>query len=219
MIIVLLGPPGAGKGAQAEMLETRYRLMSLSTGDLLRDVVAAGGPQAETVKAIMDSGEPVPDDVVLGLLQDAMKAQEGEAGTILDGFPRTVPQAEALDALLTRDGLRVDAVIAIQVPDDVVVKRITGRFACAGCGATYHDVFKPTLTPGICDDCGYTGFTRRSDDNEETVRNRLAAYRAKTEPIIPYYRERGLLHTIDGTPPPDDVFEAITAVLDPLVGR
>ena len=219
MIIVLLGPPGAGKGAQAEMLESRYGLVSLSTGDLLRDVVTKGGPQADAVKAIMDAGDPVPDDMVLALLQDALTAQANEAGFILDGFPRTVPQAVELDALLTDAQQRVDAVVAIQVPDDVVVQRITGRFACSACGATYHDVFKQPRVPGVCDDCGYTGFTRRSDDNEETVRNRLAAYRAKTEPIIPYYRDRGLLHSVDGTPAPDAVFAAIAAILDPLAER
>ena len=215
MILILLGPPGAGKGAQSKMLVDRYDLVQLSTGDLLRQVVAEGGPLADKVKAVMDSGQPVSDEMVIELLDAEIDKHPGK-GLILDGFPRTVPQAKALDTMLGGRGLQVDGVVALHVPDDTVVQRISGRYSCKTCGAIYNDFFAPTKVDGVCDSCGATDFLRRSDDNETTVRARLDAYRAKTEPIIPYYDERGLLRTIDGTPEPDAVFTSVAAAVDAL---
>ena len=215
MILILLGPPGAGKGAQSKMLVDRYDLVQLSTGDLLRQVVADGGPLADKVKAVMDAGQPVSDEMVIELLDAEIDKHPGK-GLILDGFPRTVPQAKALDTMLGGRDLKVDAVVALHVPDDTVVQRISGRYSCQTCGAIYNDFFAPTEKEGVCDSCGGTDFLRRSDDNETTVRARLDAYRAKTEPIIPYYKERGLIRTVDGTPGPDAVFTSVAGVVDAL---
>ena len=198
MILVLLGPPGAGKGTQAKGLEDRHGLVHLSTGDMLRAAVAAGSDLGLKAGAIMERGELVPDDLVIGLIAERMDADGAPKGFILDGFPRTIGQAEALDRLLEERKKAVDRVIVIGVDDDALVARIIGRFTCAGCGEGYHDVFKKPTVAGVCDRCGGTKFTRRPDDTEEVVRARLKAYYAQTEPLIGYYERQGKVASVDG---------------------
>lgn len=198
MILVLLGPPGAGKGTQANQLETERSLVKLSTGDMLRAAVAAGTELGRKAGDIMERGKLVPDDIVIGLIAERLDAGGKGNGFILDGFPRTIAQAEALDRLVTERGKTLDAVIEMQVDDDALVKRITGRFTCADCGEGYHDAFKTQKVPGVCDRCGSTQFVRRRDDNEEVVRSRLEAYYAQTEPLIDYYTRQGKVRTVDG---------------------
>src|SRR3954453_14838345 len=190
--IILLGPPGAGKGTQAARLQAARGMIQMSTGDMLREARASGSPIGEKVKAIMDAGELVSDAIVTALIGERLDAA-GNHGAIFDGFPRTRAQAEALDLLLSERGRKLDYVIELQVDEDALVKRITGRFTCAKCGTGYHDQFKPPIQPGVCNACGSTEFVRRPDDNEATVRTRMAEYRAKTQPILPYYAERGLV--------------------------
>lgn len=216
MRLILLGPPGAGKGTQAARLEATYGIKQLSTGDMLRASVAAGTPVGQKVKAIMERGELVPDDVVIGIISDRIDQPDIAAGYILDGFPRTVGQAEALDALLAEKGSGLDAVIEMRVVDDVLVERITGRFTCASCGEGYHDKFKRPRVEGVCDRCGGTQFKRRADDNEDTVKSRLEAYHRQTAPLIAYYRDKGLLRSVDGMAPIDEVTAGMNAVLDGL---
>jgi adenylate kinase len=211
--IILLGPPGAGKGTQAARLQAARGMVQMSTGDMLRQARASGSPIGEKVKAIMDAGELVSDAIVTALIGERLDAAGGQ-GAIFDGFPRTKAQAEALDLLLAERGRKLDHVIELQVDEDELVKRITGRFTCAGCGTGYHDQFKPTKAPGVCDACGGQEFVRRPDDNEATVRTRMAEYRAKTEPILPYYRDRGLVRRVDGMASVDDVAAQIEAILD-----
>src|SRR5215212_1039961 len=211
--IILLGPPGAGKGTQAARLQAARGMVQMSTGDMLRQARASGSPIGEKVKAIMDAGELVSDAIVTALIGERLDAAVGQ-GAIFDGFPRTKAQAEALDLLLAERGRKLDHVIELQVDEDELVKRITGRFTCAGCGTGYHDQFKPTEAPGVCDACGSTEFVRRPDDNEATVRTRMAEYRAKTEPILPHYRDRGLVRPVDGMASVDDVAARIDAILD-----
>jgi adenylate kinase len=213
MKLILLGPPGAGKGTQAVRLKEKYGIAHLSTGDMLREAVAMDSPIGRQAKAIMDAGELVPDDVINALVAERIAQPDCARGFILDGFPRTVAQAEALDALLKERGQRLDAVIELAVDDDLLVDRISGRFSCAACGANYHDRFNPPRQAGVCDVCGGTEFTRRADDNAETVRSRLAAYHAQTAPLLPYYRERGLLRTVDGMAEIDEVGRQIDAAL------
>ena len=205
MNLVLLGPPGAGKGTQAERIRTRYGLAHLSTGEMLREAVAAGSEVGRRAKAIMDQGRLVPDEVINRLVAERIAQPDCANGFVLDGYPRTRAQAEALDALLAERGAGLDAVIEFEVEDEALVERISGRFACARCGAGYHDRFKPTEVQGVCDVCGGTEFVRRPDDNAETVRARLEAYHQQTAPLLPYYRARGLLLPVDGMAEIDQV--------------
>ncbi len=214
--IILLGPPGAGKGTQAARLQAARGMVQLSTGDMLREAVAAGTPIGRKAKAVMERGELVSDAIVSALIGERLDAA-AEQGAIFDGFPRTRAQAEALDLLLTERGRKLDQVIELDVDEDALVERIVGRFSCAKCGTGYHDVFRPTKVPAVCDVCGSTEFKRRKDDNEQTVRTRMAEYRAKTEPILPYYEERRLLHRVDGMAPIDQVAAEIDVILDGAV--
>ena len=211
--IVLLGPPGAGKGTQAQRLQAERGMVQLSTGDMLRAAVATGTPVGLRAKAVMEAGELVSDAIVSALIGERLD-DAGEAGAIFDGYPRTRAQAEALDVLLAERGRTLDHVIELCVDEDALVERIVGRFSCAVCGAGYHDVFKQPKVGGTCDVCGSHDFKRRPDDNEETVRTRLAEYRKKTEPILPYYKERGLHRCVDGMGTVDEVAAEIDAILD-----
>jgi len=211
--IILLGPPGAGKGTQAARLQANRGMIQLSTGDMLREAVAAGTPIGLRAKEVMERGELVSDAIVSALIGERLDAAAGQ-GAIFDGFPRTRAQAEALDLLLTERGRTLDHVIELAVDEDELVRRIVGRFTCARCGAPYHDEFKQPATPGVCDVCGSTEFKRRPDDNEQTVRTRMAEYRAKTAPILPYYEQRGLVRRVDGMASVDEVAAQIDAILD-----
>ena len=211
--IILLGPPGAGKGTQAARLQANRGMIQLSTGDMLREARASGSPIGEKVKAIMDAGELVSDAIVTALIGERLDTC-ADCGAIFDGFPRTRAQAEALDVLLSERGRKLDHVIELGVDEDALVTRITGRFTCARCGTGYHDTFRPTAVPGICDVCGSTEFKRRPDDNEQTVRTRMEEYRAKTQPILPYYEERGLVRRVDGMASVEEVGAEIDAILD-----
>ena len=213
MNIILLGPPGAGKGTQAARLQADRGMIQLSTGDMLREARASGSPIGEKVKAIMDAGELVSDAIVTALIGERLDAAAGQ-GAIFDGFPRTQAQAEALDLLLAERGRKLDHVIELALDENALVERITGRFTCARCGTGYHDTFRPTQVAGVCDVCGSTEFKRRPDDNEQTVRTRMAEYRAKTEPILPYYDRRGLVRRVDGMASVDEVARQIDAILD-----
>jgi adenylate kinase len=213
MNIILLGPPGAGKGTQAARLQANRGMIQLSTGDMLREAVAAGTPVGLKAKEVMARGELVSDAIVSALIGERLDAS-ADKGAIFDGFPRTKHQAEALEILLGERGRKLDHVIELVVDENELVKRITGRFTCAKCGAGYHDTFRPTKAVGVCDVCGSTEFKRRPDDNEETVRTRMAEYRAKTEPILPYYEAKGLVRRVDGMAPVDEVAAQIDAILD-----
>lgn len=213
MILVLLGPPGAGKGTQAKRIEQRYGIVQLSTGDMLRSAVASGSELGKQAKDVMDAGRLMPDDIMTDIIADRIDRPDCANGFILDGFPRTRAQAEALDALLARKGLNLDRVIELKVDEQALIERVTGRFACARCGAGYHDRFQPPRQPGVCDVCGSTEFTRRADDTAETVRSRLEAYRGQTAPILPYYKERGTLVEVDGMADIDEVAGQIEQVL------
>jgi len=212
MNVILLGPPGAGKGTQAKMIEDHFGLKQLSSGDMLRSAVAAGTEVGKRAKAYMDDGKLVPDEVVVDIVFDTIDKLDATRGFILDGFPRTPRQAEALDAKLTASGRRIDWAILFDVDNELLVKRIAGRFTCATCGEGYHDVFKRPEKEGVCDRCGGTDFKRRADDNEATVRKRLEVYSAETAPLIDYYRGKGKLRTIDGELPIEDVARAVRAV-------
>jgi adenylate kinase len=214
MNLVLLGPPGAGKGTQAKRLEDRHALVQLSTGDILRAAVAAGTELGRKAGEIMERGELVPDAIVIGLIDERMDADKGGKGFILDGFPRTIGQAEALDRLLEARGKKVDRVVVMEVDDDALVARITGRFACATCGEGYHDLYKRPKVEGVCDVCGGTQFTRRKDDTEEVVRARLKAYHAQTEPLIGYYQGQGKVRSVDGMADIETVQKEIDKALD-----
>jgi adenylate kinase len=214
MNLVLLGPPGEGKGTQAKLLEDSRSLVKLSTGDMLRAAVAAGTELGRKAGDIMERGELVPDDLVIKLIAERIDAKGGVKGFILDGFPRTIAQAEALDRLLKERGKRLDRVIVMEVDDDALVERIGGRFACADCGEGYHDLYKMPKVPGECDRCGGTQFVRRRDDNEAVVRSRLKAYHAQTEPLIDYYTRQGKVRVVDGMADIATVQEEIDQALE-----
>lgn len=213
MELILLGPPGAGKGTQSKLLETRYGVAQISTGDMLRAEVKAGSPIGLEAKAIMAAGALVSDDLIIRMIGERITRPECAKGFILDGFPRTVPQAEALDKLLHETAVDLDAVIELKVDEAVLVERISGRFTCAKCGAGYHDKFKQPHKPGVCDVCGSIEFSRRADDKADTVHARLEAYNEQTAPILPYYKAKGRLFTVDGMAEMEEVEKQIEAVL------
>jgi adenylate kinase len=212
--VVLLGPPGAGKGTQAKRLEEKRGLKQLSTGDMLRAAVAAGTPLGRQAKQVMESGALVRDDLIVAMIAERIKEPDCAKGFVLDGFPRTVQQAEALDAMLKERGERIDRVIELAVDEPALIERIAGRFACAKCGAGYHDKFRQPKKAGVCDGCGGTEMVRRPDDRAEAVAVRLEAYRKQTAPILPYYRTRGLLKTVDGMASSEEVARQIDRALD-----
>ncbi len=212
--IILLGPPGAGKGTQAGFLVEQRGMVQLSTGDMLRAAVKAGTPTGLKAKAVMDAGELVSDEIVSGIIGEALDQLPAETGVIFDGYPRTAAQAHALDAILTSRGRVLHHVIELAVDEDALVARIVGRFTCGQCGAGYHDTFKLPEKEGTCDKCGSSEFKRRPDDNEETVRTRMAEYRGKTAPILPIYEERQLVHRVDGMA---DIV-AVTAAINAIIG-
>lgn len=214
--IILLGPPGAGKGTQAARLQASRGMIQLSTGDMLREAVAAGTPVGLEAKAVMERGELVSDAIVSALIGERLDSA-ADKGAIFDGFPRTRHQAEALEILLGERGRHLDHVIELAVDEEELVERITGRFTCAKCGTGYHDSFRPTKVPGVCDVCGSTEFKRRPDDNEQTVRTRMEEYRAKTAPILPFYEAKQLVRRVNGMGSVDEVAAEIDAILDGAV--
>ena len=213
MNLLLMGPPGAGKGTQSKRLEGVFGLVQLSTGDMLRAAVKSGSELGQKAKAIMERGDLVPDDLIIDMISARIEEPDCANGFILDGFPRTVPQAEALAVMLAEKGGKLDHVIELAVDDDAMVQRITGRYTCAGCGQGYHDEFEKPATEGVCDKCGGTEFTRRADDTEDTVRNRLNAYHEQTAPILAYYKEQGVLKDVDGMADIDAVTDQLKGVI------
>ncbi len=213
MIIILFGPPGAGKGTQAQLLEKNRGLVQLSTGDMLRAAVAAETHYGKKAKDKMDAGQLVSDDIVIGIIADRIKADDCKNGFILDGFPRNVAQAQALDVMLAEEGVKLDAVVQMEVDDAALVDRVSGRYTCAKCNEGYHDTNLKPAVEGVCDNCGSTEFKRRDDDNAETVAKRLDEYYAQTAPVLPYYAEQGILQQVDGMAAVNEVAAQIDAVL------
>jgi len=214
MRMILLGPPGAGKGTQAAWLKATYAIPQLSTGDMLREAVTRGTEVGRQAKSVMEAGQLVSDDIINRIVAERIDEPDCANGFVLDGFPRTLAQAEALDQMLAQRGEALDAVVEIRVDPEALVERISGRFACAKCGTGYHDRFKPTAVEGVCDVCGSSEFVRRKDDNADTVKARLESYHAQTAPLLPYYGEHGLVRTVDGMAPIDEVTDAIRRALD-----
>ncbi|WP_282606945.1 adenylate kinase [Pelagibius sp. Alg239-R121] len=213
MNIILLGPPGAGKGTQAKRLQDKHGLVQLSTGDMLRELKNSGSELGAQAKEIMDAGKLMPDDLMIEMISQRIDAPDCATGFILDGFPRTTPQAQGLDKMLADKGLKLDRVIEMAVDEAALIERVVGRYSCAKCGAGYHDLYQKPVKEGVCDNCGNGEFSRRADDNEETMRTRLATYHEQTAPILPYYREKGVLKTIDGMAAIDEVTGQIEAIL------
>ena len=214
MNVILFGPPGAGKGTQAQCLEKRYGIVHLSTGEMLRQAVASGSALGQSVQKIMAAGTLVPDDIMIELIAERIEEPDCANGFLFDGFPRTTPQAEALDAMLADKGIGLDRVIWIEIDDAILVDRISGRFNCAECGAGFHDSFHRPKVEGVCDDCGGREFSRRKDDNVETVKARLQAYQEQTAPLLPYYRAKSIVETVDGSAQISDVAGRIETLLD-----
>ncbi len=213
MNIILIGPPGSGKGTQAKLLEDKHDLKQLSSGDMLRAAVTEGSEIGNKAKAYMEAGELVPDDLVVEIVSDQIEKADGK-GFILDGFPRNVHQAEVLDKMLQKNGRQIDRVPVIEVDDDLLVERVAGRFTCANCGEGYHDKFKRPKVEGLCDKCGSTEFVRRPDDNAETVRNRLDVYHEQTKPLIDYYNQHGKVRMINGEQSIAEVAEALEQAMN-----
>jgi adenylate kinase len=213
MNLILLGPPGSGKGTQAKRLEDDFGIVQLSTGDMLRSEVSSGSENGLKAKKIMDAGELVPDDIMIEMISSRIDKEDCKKGFILDGFPRTAPQAEALDSMLNEKGILIDDVIAFEVDEDAMVKRVIGRYTCTKCGAGYHDDYQKPSVKGICDKCGGTDFIRRADDNEDTVRNRLTAYDNQTAPVINYYDRAGVLKRVDGMAEIDQVSASLKELI------
>ena len=213
MNLILLGPPGAGKGTQAQRTVDRYRIPQISTGDILRSAVKEGTPLGVKAKGFMDQGKLVPDEIVIGIIEERLKAKDCNPGFILDGFPRTIPQADALEPILAKLGKKIDHVINIEVDPEELVRRLTGRRTCKNCGAMFHVLFQPPEKEGMCDRCGGTLY-QRADDNEEAIRTRLKEYEKQTSPLIQYYRGRKTIRSIQGVGGPDQIFEQIARVLD-----
>ena len=213
-VLILLGPPGAGKGTQARMLEEKFGLVQLSTGDLLRGAVAAGTEAGKAAKAVMEAGQLVSDAIVIAVLKDRLEEGDTGKGFILDGFPRTIAQAEALDSLLAGKGQKITAVISLEVEDEAMIERISGRYTCAKCGEGYHDTFKKPAVAGVCDVCGSTEFKRRADDNAETVRSRLVAYHAQTAPLIEFYKARGVLAEVEAMGSIDEIAANLATIVE-----
>ncbi|MDF3415078.1 adenylate kinase [Sulfitobacter sp. M57] len=216
-VLILLGPPGAGKGTQAKILEDHFGLVQLSTGDLLRQAVSAGTDAGKAAKSVMESGGLVSDEIVINILRDRLSDPDCAAGVILDGFPRTIPQAEALSELLASQGTKVHAAISLEVEDDAMVERISGRYTCDGCGEGYHEAFKRPTVEGACDKCGSQKFRRRADDNPETVRRRLVAYHNETAPLIAFYEETGALRSLDAMGDIDAITNTLRQMVRPIV--